>query len=92
MFQRIPVFRFSFLGADVMLMGLQKSEKATVFLCLLVILLFVAPLFVLGEDAHIRVHDNLDSNLAWYKVLTSSGGPSIAIRPEIGRASCRERV
>lgn len=73
MFQRIPVFRFSFLGADVMLMGLQKSEKATVFLCLLVILLFVAPLFVLGEDAHIRVHDNLDSNLAWYKVLTSSG-------------------
>ena len=34
-----------------MLMGLQKSEKATVFLCLLVILLFVAPLFVLGEDA-----------------------------------------
>lgn len=31
------------------------------------------PLIILGENAHIRVHDNLDSNLAWYKVLSESG-------------------
>lgn len=37
------------------------------------ILLYAAPLFVLGEDAHIRVHDNLDSNIAWYRVLLRSG-------------------
>lgn len=39
----------------------------------LVIILCVSPLFLLGENAHIRVHDNLDSNLAWYKVLAESG-------------------
>ncbi|GAA3312746.1 hypothetical protein GCM10020331_001240 [Ectobacillus funiculus] len=27
----------------------------------------------MGEDAHIRVHDNMDSNIAWYKVLIDSG-------------------
>ncbi|MBY6035821.1 hypothetical protein KUV80_04120 [Fictibacillus nanhaiensis] len=37
------------------------------------ILLYLAPLYILGENAHIRVHDNLDSNLAWYKVLKESG-------------------
>jgi len=38
-----------------------------------VISLFLSPCFILGDDAHIRVHDNLDSNLAWYKVLAESG-------------------
>jgi hypothetical protein len=40
---------------------------------LIVISLFLSPYFILGDDAHIRVHDNLDSNLAWYKVLAESG-------------------
>ncbi|WP_409271078.1 DUF6044 family protein [Neobacillus sp. SCS-31] len=47
---------------------------------------YVAPLFLLGEDAHIRVHDNLDSNIAWYKVLAGSGeifGPVDASIPQI---------
>ncbi len=35
--------------------------------------LYLSPLYLLGEGAHIRVHDNLDSNIAWYKVLVSSG-------------------
>ncbi|MFD1737331.1 DUF6044 family protein [Bacillus salitolerans] len=35
--------------------------------------LYLSPLYILGENAHIRVHDNLDSNLAWYKVLKESG-------------------
>ncbi|MRH42130.1 hypothetical protein GH741_05500 [Aquibacillus halophilus] len=55
--------------------GLEKSRKERVYLSIafLILLLFLSPLYLLGEDAHIRVHDNLDSNLAWYKVLTESG-------------------
>lgn len=49
------------------------AEHKAVALAILLIALYVAPLFLLGEDAHIRVHDNLDSNIAWYKVLVSSG-------------------
>ena len=33
------------------------------------LIIYLAPMFVLGENSHIRVHDNLDSNIAWYKVL-----------------------
>jgi hypothetical protein len=41
---------------------------------------------LLGENAHIRVHDNLDSNIAWYKVLARSGeitGPLSATIPQV---------
>lgn len=48
------------------------ESMAVVFACFL-IALYVSPLFILGEDAHIRVHDNLDSNIAWYRVLVRSG-------------------
>lgn len=48
-------------------------EKSLIAMALCAILIFVSPLFILGENAHIRVHDNLDSNLAWYKVLAESG-------------------
>lgn len=50
-----------------------KKERRLLFFALLSLALFVSPLFILGENAHIRVHDNLDSNLAWYKVLVESG-------------------
>lgn len=69
-----------------MLQRVLQSEKTIIILCLLAILIFVAPLFILGENAHIRVHDNLDSNLAWYKVLVQSGelfGPLDAQIPQI---------
>lgn len=39
----------------------------------LLIAAYLSPLMILGENAPIRVHDNLDSNLAWYKVLANSG-------------------
>ncbi|OUM90996.1 DUF6044 family protein [Caldibacillus debilis] len=39
----------------------------------LIIGLWTSPYFILGEDAHMRIHDNLDSNIAWYKVLKESG-------------------
>ncbi|TCP19502.1 hypothetical protein EV207_1627 [Scopulibacillus darangshiensis] len=35
--------------------------------------LYLSPYLILGDDAHVRVHDNLDSNVAWYKVLADSG-------------------
>lgn len=48
-------------------------EKKALLGAYLLLALFLSPLFILGEDAHIRVHDNLDSNIAWYKVLKESG-------------------
>ncbi|MET3696185.1 hypothetical protein SAMN05877753_102283 [Bacillus oleivorans] len=48
-------------------------ERKLILLSFAIILLYLSPLFVLGENAHIRVHDNLDSNIAWYKVLINSG-------------------
>jgi hypothetical protein len=52
---------------------LQDKERKLIIFSLIVISLFLSPCFILGDDAHIRVHDNLDSNLAWYKVLAESG-------------------
>lgn len=51
----------------------RKTENILIFLAILVIAIYLSPLFILGENAHIRVHDNLDSNIAWYKVLAKSG-------------------
>lgn len=50
-----------------------KKEKRYILFALLVLAVYLSPLFILQENAHIRVHDNLDSNLAWYKVLSRSG-------------------
>jgi len=50
-----------------------KREKTYFIIALLIITLWVLPYFVLGQDAHMRIQDNLDSNIAWYKVLIDSG-------------------
>lgn len=63
-----------------------KTEQKLIFFALLALTIFVSPLFILGENAHIRVHDNLDSNLSWYKVLAESGqltGPINAVIPQV---------
>lgn len=63
-----------------------KKEQRLIVFALLALVIFVSPLFILGEDAHIRVHDNLDSNLAWYKVLANSGqltGPITTTIPQV---------
>ena len=52
-----------------------SKEKRYLIFAFSVILLYVLPLYILNEDAHIRVHDNLDSNIAWYKVLAESSIP-----------------
>ena len=63
-----------------------KKELRFIIFALLIIALYLSPLFILQENAHIRVHDNLDSNLAWYKVLARSGqmfGDVNAVIPQI---------
>lgn len=57
------------------------SEKKLIIFAIITICIYLLPLYLLGGDAHIRVHDNLDSNIAWYKVLSESGqllGPTNA--------------
>ncbi|MFD2217159.1 MULTISPECIES: DUF6044 family protein [Metabacillus] len=63
-----------------------NSESRLLIFAFFIICLYLSPLFLLGENAHIRVHDNLDSNLAWYKVLSESGqmlGSSEAKIPQV---------
>lgn len=62
---------------------MQDKERRLIVLALLGIALFLSPYFILGEKAHIRVHDNLDSNLAWYKVLAESGQITGSVKAEI---------
>ncbi|WP_462410778.1 DUF6044 family protein [Neobacillus sp. Marseille-QA0830] len=50
-----------------------SKEKKHLLLACLLLVIYISPLFILGENAHIRVHDNLDSNIAWYRVLNNSG-------------------
>ena len=76
----------SFKGVDFLTLFQKHKEKAFIVTALIIIALFVSPLFILGENAHIRVHDNLDSNLTWYKVLKESGkifGSLEAVIPQV---------
>ncbi len=71
---------------DAMLLTKGNQEQRAINLALFLIILYVLPLYVLGEDAHIRIHDNLDSNIAWYKVLRESGqlfGSVHAVVPQV---------
>lgn len=34
--------------------------------------LYILPMILLGEQAHVRIHDNLDSNIVWYKTLVDT--------------------
>ncbi len=49
------------------------STRNLFILACLVIIAYLMPYYILGEDTHIRVHDNLDSNIVWYKLLADSG-------------------
>lgn len=50
-----------------------ELEKIYIILAVIIIAAWVAPFFILGDHAHMRVLDDMDSNIAWYKVLISSG-------------------
>ena len=64
----------------------KSKRKKVVCFATIILILYLSPLFILGENAHIRIHDNLDSNLSWYKVLTCSGeiqGPINSTIPQV---------
>ncbi|WP_369759771.1 DUF6044 family protein [Virgibacillus sp. CM-4] len=50
-----------------------SNPKLWVGIACFVIIAYLMPYFILGEDTHIRVHDNLDSNIVWYQLLAESG-------------------
>lgn len=50
-----------------------RSETKLIALALVLIGIYLLPMFVFGQNAHMRIQDNLDSNVAWYKVLAGSG-------------------
>lgn len=49
------------------------TKQIGISIAALIIIAWVAPYFILGDDAHMRIHDNMDSNIAWYQVLKESG-------------------
>jgi len=48
-------------------------KNKLLILSALILCLYLSPLVVFGEDSYILIHDNLDSNLVWFKVLAESG-------------------
>ncbi|KPC98879.1 hypothetical protein LR69_02850 [Geobacillus sp. BCO2] len=65
---------------------MEQRERKAFAIAFIALALYLSPLYMLGEHAHIRVHDNLDSNIAWYRVLVRSGqlfGPLDAVIPQV---------
>lgn len=50
----------------------QTNHKITA-LCLSAFVIYLLPMILLGQNAIVPVHDSLDADLAWYKVLATSG-------------------
>jgi hypothetical protein len=50
------------------------SEKNLFILGIAIITITFLPYLFWGEDSHIRIHDNLDSNLVWVKMILDQGG------------------
>lgn len=68
------------------LQAVKKRNRQFFYWAFILIGLYLSPLFVLGENAHIRVHDNLDSNIVWYRILSKSGemfGKVDAVIPQV---------
>ncbi|MCK8523316.1 DUF6044 family protein [Aquimarina sp. D1M17] len=49
------------------------NSKWQIIAALILIFLYITPYIYLGKDSHIRIHDNLDSNLVWAKTVLNSG-------------------
>ena len=55
-------------------------------LSFLILLLYCLPWIVLGQNSYVLIHDNLDSNVVWFKTLAESGeifASSSAIIPSL---------
>lgn len=76
---------WTFMGCFILNL-LRSKEWRWFVLAFALLAIYLSPLFILQDHAHIRVHDNLDSNIAWYKVLARSGemfGPIQGAIPQI---------
>ena len=49
------------------------NNRKYISLAVAILILYLSPLFILGQNAHILIHDNLDSNVVWFKILAESG-------------------
>lgn len=49
------------------------NKHKWLILALVIIAIYLSPLFLLGKDSHVRIHDHLDSSVVWYKTLADSG-------------------
>ncbi|HET7658629.1 MAG TPA: DUF6044 family protein, partial [Bacillales bacterium] len=49
------------------------KQQIWIILAIALILLYLSPLFILGQNSHVRIHDQLDSTVVWYKILADSG-------------------
>ena len=38
-----------------------------------IVLFSIIPYIILGESSYVPVHDNLDSNVVWFKIIAESG-------------------
>ncbi|MFD2617788.1 DUF6044 family protein [Terrilactibacillus laevilacticus] len=64
----------------------ENNEKIILLISFCIIAIYLLPLYIFGENTHVRVHDNLDSNVAWYRTLINSGqlfAPLDATIPQI---------
>lgn len=50
------------------------SGKNLIIIGIIIIIAVFLPYLLRGEDSHIRVHDNLDSNVVWVKMILDQGG------------------
>ena len=54
-------------------MKLLRAIRATDIVIIAIMLLAVAPMLYLGQNSLIAIHDNLDSNVPWIKMLKDNG-------------------
>jgi len=59
------------------------SEKGIVILALIGLMIYFSPYIIFGEDTHVLIHDNLDSNISCVKMVLDNGGPFFSPSQEI---------
>ncbi|HXB10506.1 MAG TPA: DUF6044 family protein, partial [Bacteroidia bacterium] len=57
----------------ILLVNLLKHKLLPEIIALVVLLVYLSPNIFLPSHAHYLIHDNLDSNVVWYKMLSQSG-------------------
>jgi len=63
-----------------------KANKFYIIAALAIIFLYLSPLYILGQDAHVLILDNVDGAVASVKILAESGlifGPMDSVVPQI---------